>query len=227
MVRSVDTNQFNNKFGVKSQDLTRSTQAGKIKMGTTKKTTIDKGLVSGASTFGDYQKASTTTGTGTTVKKTVSTATKTPTSTGDATSKSVASKEPALKGTTSSKAGGDDGKDLKGIKSDSISGSQSHASGSGGTSKPSTIKKTPTGGSSSGAGAKKVWSNPTAKQGLGKNTVGDDTVPERDDEEDGYDGHEDEVESPDKKHKVVHDPMQGITNVYSMGNKGMFAAGKK
>ena len=80
MVRSFDMNQFNNKF---HQDFTRSTHIKSTQIGSkVKKGPIDSKLVNGASTFGDYQKASTTT-------KKPSTKTST---TGEATGKSSGSK---------------------------------------------------------------------------------------------------------------------------------------
>lgn len=224
MVRSVDATQFNSKFNMKSQDLTRSTQAGKIRMGTAvKKTTIDRGLASGASTFGDYQKASATSGTG--LKKHVSS--KTTSSLSEFTSKTSLAKDGLAKGGASSKAG-DDAKELKGGRLDK-EGTTQTSSGSGGTGVKSAIKKASMTTSQSSSGLRKNWGSSVSKTGSISRKIADGqhTVEEQDDEED-RDGLGRLVATPDKKHKyVTHDPMLGITNVYSMGAKGMFAAGKR
>lgn len=216
MVRSVDANQFNTKLNMKSQDLTRSTQAGKIKMGTTKKTTIDKGLVSGASTFGDYQKATATATTG--VKKTSTTSsTVSKGTTSDSTTKSSSGKDALAKGSTTGKSGEDTKeKPTKNEKESSL-----------GTGSKTSVKKTTSGTTGTSSGVKKGWGSSVAKTGM-SNVKADHHTVEEQDEEDG-DGGEEEVESTDKKLKpTTQDPSMGI-NIYSMGigAKGMFNAGKK
>lgn len=209
MVRSVDANQFNNKFNMKSQDLTRSTQAGKIKMGTTKKTTIDKGLVTGASTFGDYQKASATTG----IKKTT-TGTKT---TPESTSKSGVVKDGQSKVTGGSKTG-DAGGESKLSKLEKEPGHTSTSLTGTSSAKTSTTTKKPAPGTSQGgAGVKKTGGTKTGMT---------DTVEEQENEDgDGNDDHEDDR---DKKNKGSPSDSMGI-NIYSMGmgTKGMFNQGKR
>lgn len=199
MVRSFDMNQFNNKF---HQDFTRSTHIKSTQIGgKVKKGPIDSKLINGASTFGDYQKASTTNPTSTNTTKKPSSTAKTPTAPGEISSKAKTS---TTKKSTSTLAKGQEGSSPEGKTMQKVEKDS-------GTSKT----KKPAGTTGAGTSGQKNWQKTSMKD-----MPEGHTVEEQDEEDDGYDYGKNKAGDSDNS-----DPMMGI-NVYSMGNKAMFT-GKK